>query len=236
MPWRFLYEGENVDIEIVVLLVLLSSAAVVLLVKGRHISHRSLTTGGDALPWPEAPNGSAVLPEEYEVYSAVIAYRFRPGASHPPPPVVDIKRELILVSSLTMTDSKSNSGFDNASKAVPAGMEPRTVEDYLAKAQSASLIADHFNLPVSHVLVDRSEVTALTAKGSSAAWHDFFGKYPNASVVTRLSRVGFNPNKDQAMVYMDRFCGPRCGSGGYWFLVKDSPGWKVKTAFASWIA
>ena len=222
--------------KIVILLVLLSSAAVVVLVNGRHISNRSLTTEVDALPLPEAPNGAVRLPEEYEVYSAVIAYRFRPGASHPPPPVSDETREVILVSNLTMTDSKSSSGFDNASKAMPSGIEPRTVDDYLAKNRSASSIADHFNLPVSHVLVDGSEITALTAKGSSTAWHDFFGKHPNAFVVTRLSRVGFNPNKDQAMVYMDRFCGPRCGSGGYWFVVKDGGGWKVKTAFASWIS
>lgn len=46
--------------------------------------------------------------------------------------------------------------------------------------------------------------------------------------VLNLSRVGFTPDLQQALVHTVYGCGPRCGGGGLWFFVKEQGQWVVK--------
>jgi hypothetical protein len=176
----------------------------------------------------ENPSGSAVQPQEYEVYSALIGSRQLPAGA-----------KLLVVTNQTVTDAKSDHDFiqagDALTKRMPSDMQSVTVEDYLAKNQAPSSITDRLTLPIAYVLVDDREIRSLFAKGVGG-WDDFNRKYPDSAGVIRLSRVGFNPNMDQALVYVTKSCGPLCGSGKYVFLVKDSDGWKVKKEFLVWVS
>jgi hypothetical protein len=176
----------------------------------------------------ENPNSSAVQPQEYEVYSALIGSRQLPEGA-----------KLLVVTNQTITDAKSDHDFiqagDALTKRMPSDLQSMTVEDYLTKNQAPSSITDQLTLPIAYVLVDDREIRSLFAKGVEG-WDDFNRKYPDSAGVIRLSRVGFNPNMDQALVYVTKSCGPLCGSGKYVFLVKDSNGWKVKKEFTVWVS
>jgi len=51
-----------------------------------------------------------------------------------------------------------------------------------------------------------------------------------------LSRVGFDSSGKQALVYIQDYCGPLCGSGRYILLVKNGQRWIVKEKFTSWVS
>jgi hypothetical protein len=44
-----------------------------------------------------------------------------------------------------------------------------------------------------------------------------------------VSGVGFDPSRTRAIAYVSVFCGEEYGSGGYYFLSKESKGWKEMT-------
>jgi hypothetical protein len=160
----------------------------------------------------EGRSNSPVSPEEYEVYSVAIANQR------------EIDTKLVLVSSLTVPFRIDNPD----TRPFPTGVQPSTVEDYRVKNQSASSIGDHFTLPVKHVLVDGREIESLVRKDTSEAWHGFVRNYPGAQSVCRLSRVGFNRNMDQALVFVHKFR-PGGGTAGWALMAKEGGDWKMKT-------
>jgi len=54
--------------------------------------------------------------------------------------------------------------------------------------------------------------------------------------ILEISRVGFNPVMDQAVVYTGMMLGMLCGTGYYHFLIKEDGLWKVKDSQLAWIS
>lgn len=61
------------------------------------------------------------------------------------------------------------------------------------------------------------------------------GEAPASAVDKRLifSRVGFNKEKDEAIVYVEYLC-PLCGYGGYFYLQDTNAGWVIRDLCARW--
>lgn len=66
------------------------------------------------------------------------------------------------------------------------------------------------------------------------AWRQFRREYPGAKSILQLSRVGLDPESNQALLYVRVSCGSRCGSGfvtlfqlksGRWEAVRESRVW-----------
>jgi hypothetical protein len=52
-----------------------------------------------------------------------------------------------------------------------------------------------------------------------------------------LSRIGFDPDRTQAMVYVSYVCGTTCGQGLYVFLERAAGGrWRVRGSIMAWIS
>jgi len=49
---------------------------------------------------------------------------------------------------------------------------------------------------------------------------------PDTETVHYLSRVGFTPNGDSAIVAVDALCGPLCGRGVLVLYVRTQDGWR----------
>ena len=47
------------------------------------------------------------------------------------------------------------------------------------------------------------------------------------NAITKLSRIGFDEEKSQALVHVTYACNPRCANDFYYVLVRDGPGWKL---------
>ena len=51
-----------------------------------------------------------------------------------------------------------------------------------------------------------------------------------------LSRVGFNQNMGQALLYVEIHCGVLCGSGNYLLLVKKNKVWTIQEEYRTWVS
>jgi hypothetical protein len=61
----------------------------------------------------------------------------------------------------------------------------------------------------------------------SPLWLAFHQKYPNAWGFTTLSRVGFNTNHTEALIFTRHNCGSTCVNADFWFLERKNDNWYV---------
>jgi hypothetical protein len=83
-------------------------------------------------------------------------------------------------------------------------------------------------------LVDIADI-ALQVKNAKA-WRKFMTKHANTPGIIIVSRIGFNRDHDQAVVYSGMSCGPLCGQGEFTWLTKHSGAWIVESSNVVWIS
>jgi hypothetical protein len=83
------------------------------------------------------------------------------------------------------------------------------------------------------VLPGRATV-ALTSQSDYFS-SEFQKRFPNNMGLIALSGVGFNPNRTQAVFYVDHFCG-LCGGGRYVLMEKIEGSWRVRDEHYTWIS
>jgi hypothetical protein len=112
----------------------------------------------------------------------------------------------------------------------------RTAEDFKRKCKNSISLEPRFTLPGNQVLIgDQQFEQFFGANGTS--WRGFYESYPNSVGYIVLSRVGFNPERDQAFLYIGRGCGGLCGEGYYVLLAKNGGGaWSVKHKDILWVS
>ncbi|MEW6125754.1 MAG: hypothetical protein AB1757_01715 [Acidobacteriota bacterium] len=103
-----------------------------------------------------------------------------------------------------------------------------TIGNYLNKPKKPIKLTRSFNLPNEYILISESSIDAFFKKKGIGGWDDFYAKYPNSRGYIGFSRVGFNQQKSQALVYAIVACGSRCMYGGYYFFVKQQNKWVLK--------
>ncbi len=83
-------------------------------------------------------------------------------------------------------------------------------------------------------LVDLADI-ALQVKNEKA-WRKFMLKHPNTPGIIIVSRIGFNRERDQAVVYSGMSCGELCGQGEFAWLLKRNGVWTVENSNVVWIS
>jgi hypothetical protein len=68
------------------------------------------------------------------------------------------------------------------------------------------------------------------------SWHEFYQEYPGAQGVLTLSRVGFNSDKSQAVVYVTNHASPLIGAGELFLLAKKNGAWKILKVHPVWFS
>lgn len=91
-------------------------------------------------------------------------------------------------------------------------------------------------LPIKTTLIRRQEVESFSASEPGSWWAAFYRKYPGADGFFVLSKVGFNSEMNQALVYRAFSCDSTCGHGSYVLLVKEAGVWRIKAQAGSWIS
>jgi hypothetical protein len=64
-------------------------------------------------------------------------------------------------------------------------------------------------------------------KEQSPLFLGFAAKYPGTWGYVSLTRVAFNPEHTQALVYSRHFCGDRCENADVWFLERKNDNWYI---------
>ncbi len=195
-------------------------AAVLVLVLTAH------SLGGAS--YPTLPQ-TEIAADEYAVYDAVIADMFADNkVTFDFGGDVTVKMLVILNHTVAYTfstvSSRSQTGVTEDWRSHFPGILQQTVEDYATKSTQPSLLKRSFNLKVDYILVGPEEERTRRDE-----WHAADGR-------VSLSRVGFDRDHRQALVYMSFYCGVLCGHGFFLFLTKSGTAWGVDKKFQVWIS
>lgn len=67
-------------------------------------------------------------------------------------------------------------------------------------------------------------------------WSRFYQRYPGSGGLVSLSRIGFNDDHTEALVYVAHTCGSLCGSGEFVILKKDHGRWTIDRTDTMWVS
>lgn len=106
-------------------------------------------------------------------------------------------------------------------------VQTATLEDYLGKNKvSAPLLLT--DPGIDYVLLGHSSVSHFFDAKIGSGWRGFYSKYPRSTGLLFFSRVGFNPEHNQAFLYAGQSCGGLCGFGSYVLLTKQGGQWAIE--------
>ena len=103
-----------------------------------------------------------------------------------------------------------------------------------ANAQQVSLHRS-FHSSLDYDLVDESQLEPIFKKGGGW-WDAYYKQFPRAQGILTFSRVGFNSDGTQALLYYSNRCGGLCGAGKYVVMVKRDGRWSIGTEIEMWVS
>ncbi len=156
-----------------------------------------------------------VSPDEYAVYNAVIGDMFAGPM------------KLLIIYDHTVTyPFRDVGGSDAAANAFFPAIAQQTADDFAVKNKQASLLKRSFNLNVDYILWNSEDPKRAALEKGDGEVHG----------LVSLSRVGFNRDHNQAVVYMSYVCGGLCGHGFVLLLSKSGDQWQVVNKRRLWIS
>ena len=171
---------------------------------------------------PDATSGD----QEYEVYSALLNQEY-----------VDQRTAFLIVINQTVAASLIAKELERDDlRQMLSPVSPSTVDAFRGNNKEPETLKEAFKLKVKYTLLGNNEWGEYFKGDVIKGWEEFYRKNPGASGYIRLSRVGFNPERDEALVYVEHGCGATCGTGNYALLTKSEKGWRVKRMVQLWIA
>ncbi len=170
---------------------------------------------------------TSAVADEYAVYEAVIESLYL---------AEDI--ELIVIKNWTATSVSPGESSDTEAEYIRekfgTAIELETLNDYSAKNKRSYQLDQDISLDVPYVLLSEAELTKIFEREGS--WDRFYEIYPNSQGIMTLSRVGFNTQIDQALVYIGNQADYLAGRGYYVLLTKKGDVWTVDSMILAWIS
>jgi hypothetical protein len=168
------------------------------------------------------------IAREYEVYSAVIEEVY-----------ITAEVKFLVVDELTKADVPPGSSLEaeveNIKLRFRSSLGAEILEDYREKNGNPIQLERKLDISKPYALISESERERIFKTGEG--WSQFYETYPEApGMVITLSRVGFNPEGDQALVYVEDLGDFGAGQGLYVFLSKEGDRWIVQEVAVAWVA
>ncbi len=153
-----------------------------------------------------------VLSKEYAVYSAILS----------DPRFINEQYKVAVISSQT----KFYHHDDVILRNMPE-LKQETVNDIQEKNRESAQLSYQFNLRIPYKLLSEQESNEYFLNDN---WHEYYANNPAASSLIGLSRVGFNYDGTQALVYVCSFY-----HGEFVLLEKKDGLWKIKDRNDVWV-
>lgn len=164
--------------------------------------------------------------DEYAVYSSFITQQF------------DNKSTIII-----LWDTGENDVANSASKYIGNKKSPilqnDTYSNFIVQNQvNARFRLSYNKLPTNVQLVNRSVINEIFSDSLDLRkqWDNFYKRFPNAQGITSISRVGFNSNKSQALLYASTMKGYLWGSGDIYVFSKINGNWSLSDNRNIWLS
>jgi len=178
--------------------------------------------GSPALSSPrwQANSDVGVSDEEYEIYSAVIKQMY----------VLPETKLLIIEERTFRYDFGDQNDEPWRDKRKGLTIDESAVEDYEARNSRQWLLNKaSFKLPVKFNLITDLDLKAIFhGHWGELEWIDYYRRYPDSKGFIMLSRVGFNTEHTQALLYLGSRCGPGCSEIHFLLLEKANGKWTTK--------
>ena len=108
------------------------------------------------------------------------------------------------------------------------GLTAEVSTDFVVQNQQPQPLKPLFTFATDSVFISQEEIEATFAQPDG--WDSFYARYPNAQGHMRLSGVGFNPQLDTALIYVDNMRNPLAGEG-YLLLLRKVDGVGMTVTF-----
>jgi hypothetical protein len=161
-----------------------------------------------------------VSEEEYEIYTSLIKQLYvRPDT------------KLLIIEERTFRYDFGG-GDDEPWREKKKGVtiDESAADDYEIKNGSKWLFNKNaFKLPAKTILITDDDLrTIFHGKWGDLEWINFYRRFPDSRGFIMFSRIGFNTDRTQALVYVGSRCGPRCGDIYFLLLEKLNGAWTTK--------
>lgn len=122
-------------------------------------------------------------------------------------------------------------------KAKVPTISQETLDDFRLKYSKTAVLNHKLKVKGEYLLISKEELSRIfSGNDLRKEWEQFDKKYPSAHGFTSFSRVGFNAQGTEALVYTEYECGWLCANGEYLFLVKDGSKWKIMARIQMWVS
>jgi hypothetical protein len=177
--------------------------------------------------------------DEYTIYSQAIAKQF-----------VNDRVDRIVVGDHTLMAfppimmGMTQFGNSPEVRKLRQAVAKETLQDYEQKNKTSVALEEKFQLKVPIILIsaiERDQIFLVADAGKQEipnpkGLDEFHRLYPKSQGFMTLSRIGFNPNKTQALLYIGNLCGGLCGTGQLFLLVKEGNSWKIQSVATLWVS
>lgn len=169
----------------------------------------------------ETPRLNRVF-EESAVYAALLEGSF----------IGDIEQFLIV--DQTRVNSTSHLEQDLAEFQENKPLDRELVDNFFGVNQQPSPLEPILDIDLKYQLLTQEEIDELRPQDEASGWQLFYEKYPDTVGFIYLSRVGFNADLSQALVYYSQFHYDQPIRGGYVLLTRQEGRWVIEYGY-EWI-
>lgn len=171
-------------------------------------------------PRVQSSSDTGVSDEEYEIYSSVVKQIY-----------VQPETKLLMIEERTFRyDFGSENDEPWRDKRKGLSIDESAAEDYETKNSRQWLLNKVlFKLPVKTNLITDLDLKAIFhGNWGELEWISYYRRFAESSGFVMLSRIGFNTQHTQALLYVGSRCGPRCGDIHFLLLEKANGTWTTK--------
>jgi hypothetical protein len=181
-----------------------------------------------ALTFAQAPSSPQLSDDESAAYIALFQDLYNPTKDHP----------LVLIDSTSRgvppgLVSKVDVRGEQTSRFL-SRLSPETKQDWDDRNKDHIILPSPCHLAPDCIVYDVAGIAPLVK--DEHAWRGFMKKHANSLGVVVVSRIGFNRDHTEAIVYVGRACGTICGEGEFARLIKSNGAWTVDDHTVVWLS
>ena len=112
-------------------------------------------------------------------------------------------------------------------------LDEETIENFQDVNKDDHLLRNDFDLGIPCILLSSAESMEIFQPKTNG-WDVFYERYPQSQGIMGVSKVGFNQEGNQALIYAWNEEYSEVGKGYYLFLTKEEGIWVIQAMITSW--
>lgn len=163
--------------------------------------------------------------EEYEIYKHILEEWF-----------INDSTTHVVIDKFTVNDDSESASYI---KRKLSGVKSETLADFISRNNNSYELENNFKInPIVNLITEEDLVSVRRQEKADLgeSYKKAFKEKFSTQFRISFSRVGFNRQKNQALLKVGYNCGTTCGEGKYVLLIKKNSKWNIKRKLLSWIS